>query len=51
LRVFFVGPILGIEAGTREGLPTAWMKEEGQWVYDLAPDTAEKVLLARIISQ
>jgi hypothetical protein len=41
-RVFFAGPILG--------LPTVWMKEEDQWVYDLALDTAEKVLLARITS-
>jgi hypothetical protein len=49
-RVFFAGPVEGFAAGTREGLPTAWMEEEGQWVYDLALDTAEKVLLARITS-
>jgi hypothetical protein len=49
-RVFFVGPVECFEPGTRDGLPTAWMEEEGQWVYDLALDTAEKVLLARITS-
>ena len=49
-RVYFAGPVEGIAPGTREGLPTAWMKEEGHWVYDLALDTAEKVLLALITS-
>jgi hypothetical protein len=49
-RVYFAGPVEGVKPGTREGLPTAWMEEEGQWVYDLALDTAEKVLLALITS-
>ncbi len=49
-RVFFAGPILGIPAGTHEGLLMVWMKEENQWVYDLALDTVEKVLLAQITS-